>query len=396
MNYYTNHTIRLQDGKLFNFRKGILRNRYTLTSKLCKVIDGRDARGIRHPLSCILLILCGGITAGYTTIQDCQLWAVANRKWLEKMVSFPHGIADPTTLSRALAKLDMDSLVTTIVSWQETLYGKHVTAASFDGKTMRGVHGEGIIRHILSLAAHDTHQILGQIGVDQKENEIPAFRRLLEKTSVHELLLIGDALHTQRDTVKEILEKEADYLLFAKDNQEALVDDLRMFWQEVPWGSTLDGVCQRQKSGNRDMRTTVWVSHYKQMGEYLESTWEGVNTIGKIERQGLRTSADGTITTISEVVYCISSRRLTAKEVLTHTRNHWQIENSLHWEKDFVFLEDRQRLRRGNAPQVMTFLRSMALSLFGLFHFSSPAITVSNFKMNPTLHHRFLLAAEVV
>lgn len=390
MNNYTIHTIRLQDGKLFNFKKGILRNRYSLYATLKHVSDGRCKRGIRHPLPSILLILFGGISAGFTTVQDCQLWALNNKEWLKKVGSFAHGIPDPTTLSRTIQKLAIDSLIETFLAWQETLYGKHVSAASFDGKTMRGVHGKEVIRHILSLIAHGTHQILGQIGVDAKENEIPAFRRLLTKIDVSGLLLIGDALHTQTKTISDILGKEADYLLSAKDNQEGLVDDLRMFFEELPWGSDLDGVCQKQDKGNRNIITTVWVSHDKQMSNYLGGKWKNVATLGKIERHGIRMSTDGKETKIDEIVYCIASRELTAQEVLTHTRNHWQIENNLHWEKDWVFTEDRQRLRCGAAPQVMTFLRSMALSLFGLFCLSSPAVTVSNFKMNPTLH-RILL-----
>ncbi len=396
MSNYTIHTVRLQDGKLFNFKKGILRNRYSLYTTLKRVTDGRSRRGIRHPLESILLILFGGITAGYTTVQDCRLWALNNREWLENVANFPHGIADPTTLARAIAKVDVDSLVDAVIHWQGTIYGKSSSVVSFDGKTMRGVHGREVIRHILSLFSHGTHQILGQIGVDTKENEIPAFRRLLTKIDVSGLLLIGDALHTQRETIVDTIFYGADYLLFAKDNQESLVDDLRMFFTDIPWGSTIDGVCDRQDTTSRDIVTTVWVSHDTHMCGYLKGNWKGVATIGKIERQGTRVSADGKVTQVHEIVYCISSRKLSAQETLFHTRNHWQIENNLHWEKDWVFLEDRQRLRRGNAPQVMTFLRSMALSLFGSFQFSSPAVTVANFKMNPTLHHRFLTMAEVV
>lgn len=386
----------MQDGKLFNVKKGILRNRFTLAAQLTRVRDGRAKRGIRHPLPSVLLILLGGVTAGYTTLQDCHLWAINNRDWLEKVVLFAYGMPDPTTLSRAIQKLDVDSLIDTFVFWQEILYGRTATAASFDGKTMRGVHGEGVIRHILSLFAHGTHQLLGQIGVEAKENEIPAFRRLLPRSNVLGLLLIGDALHTQTETAAEILRCGADYLLFAKENQEGLVDDVRMFFADLPWGTDLDGVCQKQESASRKVTTTVWISHHTQMCDYLSGRWKGVRTIGKIERVGKRMSVEGVVTPIDEVVYCIASRTLTAAEVLTHTRNHWHIENSLHWEKDFVYLEDRQRLRKGNAPQVMTFFRSMALSLFGLFTFASPAVALSNFKMNPSLHHRFLLAAEVV
>ena len=116
----------------------------------------------------------------------------------------------------------------------------------------------------------------------------------------------------------------------------------------------------------------------------------------KIHRVGIRVASDGKETVINETVYCISSQELTATEVAEHTRSHWQIENNLLWEKDWLFLEDRQTLKSGNAPQVMSFLRSFCLSLFALWQFSSPANAVSNFEKNITLHHTFLRIAGVV
>jgi len=397
---YTIHTIQLQDGTLCNFTKRVNTQQVTLLSTLKKVIDGRKKRGIRHQLPPVLLLLFCGITLGATTLTDCYLFALHNRKWLESMTPLRFGIPDPTTLSRILQKTDIDSLVHAFVYWQEQVFGASVgTVASFDGKTMNGCHGKTVIKHILSLFTHDTHQIIGQIGVRQKENEIPAFHRLLSQVGdISGMLLVGDALHTQTNTIKDIRSHQADYLLFVKGNQEQLQTHLSLFFADLPWGKTVQHtVYEDTQKGIRSVRTTITLSHDQQLRDYLHGDgWEDIKTIGKVHKSGVRITTDRKETPIEETYFLISSRFLTASKAALHTRNHWQIENNLHWEKDYVFLEDRQTLRLGNAPQVMSFLRSMCLSVFSGMQFSSPATAISNFKMNTNLHHRFLKLAAVV
>lgn len=398
MKDYTQHTIYLQDGNLFNFKRRFRNNYSSLIKIFSQVIDGRSRFGKQHSLPFILFILFGGITAGYTTIKDCRLWFIHNRKWAKQFVAQPHGTPDERTLSRAIQKTDIDSLISAFTGWNAILYGDNFSpAASFDGKTLGGVHGKEVIRHMLSLFTHKTHQILGQIGVTKKENEIPAFHRLLKQvSSVAGLLLIGDALHTQKETVKAIIEHKADYLLFAKGNQEQLKNDLETFFKDVPFGGKVEETTYHDNGRERDITTTIAVSHNKQMRAYLAKDWENIQTIGKIQRYGTRKTAEGKTISVDETYYLISSRKLIADEAAEHTRNHWQIENNLHWQKDWTFLEDRQTLRKGNAPQVMSFLRSMCISLFSSFQFTSVSEAIKNFQMNTGLHHQFLTLSAVV
>lgn len=374
---YTEHTIYLQDGRLFNFKRRFKKKQQSLVALLNRVIDGRSRLGRRHSLPLILIILFCAICAGNTTIADCWLRALHNRKWLEKYIGLPHGLPDERTFARAIAKTDITSLITAFLRFRVLIYGYTPSGvASFDGKTLNGIHGKQFIKHMLPLFTHESHQIIGQIGVDQKENEIPAFHRLLQQVSVVGMLLVGDALYTQKDTVTDILLHHADYLLFAKDNQEQLVADLSAFFADIPFGSVTDTAIVYGNKRRRDITTSVTVSHDLQMCEHPGLNWEQVKTIGKIHRVGKRVTSDGKETTIDETVYCISSLKLQASGVAEHARNHWQIENNLHWEKDWLFLEDRQTLRIGNAPQVMSFLRSFCLSLFALWQFASPAVTL--------------------
>ena len=406
MNYSTNHTIYLQDGSLFNFRKRFKKHSQTLIQVFSEVIDGRSRFGKRHPLPLILIILFSGVTTGNTTIKDCRIWALHNRKWLMRYFELSHGIPDARTLSRAIQRVNTDSLVKSYLTWKRLLYGLDSSlVASFDGKTMNGVHGKARVKHILSLFSHTTHQILGQIGVTQKENEIPAFKRLLSKQEpfVSGMLLVGDALHTQKETVNQVLSSRAHYLLYAKGNQDTLEDNLKIFFDNLPFQTVIDQAVYQDSEIGRTVRTTIITSQETGMCEYLirEHGWEAVKTIGKIQRIGTRTEIDQRTKTVverpvDETVYLISSKELSAKQASLHTRNHWSIENNLHWEKDYLFLEDRCTLRSGNAPQVMTFLRSMCLSLFNLWQFISPTEVISNFEKNTTIHHNFLRMAGVV
>jgi len=401
------HTVYLQDNTLCNFRKRIWRNAKSLLSCFSGITDPRKKRGIRFELSLIMFILFAGITSGSTTLKDCHLWALHNRKFLKKYYPLVHGLPDPTTISYLLRKLDPADVVRAYTLFLHILGIELGDTVSLDGKTMRAVTGEESIRHILSLFSHLTHTVRGQIGVTQKENEIPAFRRLLENLNgqVTGFLFLADALHAQKETAKAILEALADYLLVIKGNQKDFYDDILMAFTNQ---SNLPGTnypslikdiyTEEQVSRKRNITTTITASHDAKLCAYLieQHGFVGIKTIGVLKRSGTRIAKGGTITPIEETVCFASSKILSAKQVMKLLRNHWCIENNLHWVKDFVFMEDRQTLRSGNAPQIMSFLRSMCISIFNLLKFRSISDAIHNFGKNKTIHYQFFKMAAII
>lgn len=392
----TAHTIRLQDGTLFNFRRRVKKQAAPLLHALTRVIDGRSNQGKRHPMENILFLLFCAILAGCTNITQCWKWARHNRKFLKHSLEMPHGIPDATTISYTLQLCDAGSLVASWNKWRRTIYGLEPdTTASLDGKTMRGVRGSDIISHMLSLFTHDTQQTIGQIGVSEKENEIPAAIRLFAQTAISGLTIIADALHTQKDTAEAIRSRHGHYLLIVKENQQELGDAIRIAASD----SRL--ICARatdsQYTRGRSIETTVELIHDPDVCGYITCLgWRDVACVGRIHRCGTR-MVHGITHTVDDTVYFISSRNdLSAREAIRIIRSHWQIENNLHWQKDYTYDEDHQTVRLGNAPQVMSMLRSMAISLFKLFDFASVTDAVTNFRMSPSLHHRFLALAAVV
>jgi predicted transposase YbfD/YdcC len=343
-------------------------------------------------------------------LKDACLFARTNRKLFKRMgLPLTHGTPDPTTVSRILRILDPEKLVGAYLEFLQALDIQFGDVLSFDGKTMRAVTGENVIRHMLSLFSHETHLALGQIGVDDKENEIPAFERLLAQGAaggtgtISGKLLLGDALHTQRATARAVLSAGADYLFVVKGNQRGLRRAIQAKLETQPDGTgpEPDSYAYETTDRKRAVTTTVTVMSVPPgVPELTLPTgiqhWAGVRTAGVLHRTGTRVSKDGKVTQVDETIGIICSRILSAEEIAAHLRRHWCIENNLHWVKDEVLSEDKHTLRRGNAPQIMSFLRSMAISLCNALKLKSVSDTIHNLEKSPVLLGQFLKMAAVI
>jgi predicted transposase YbfD/YdcC len=410
MNNRTSHTIRLQDGTLCNLRKRVAKQAVPLRDLLGVIPDTRRAQGRRHSLVLILLIVFAALLRGSKDLKDACLFAQVNRKLFKHMgLPLVHGAPDPTTISRVLRTVDPEALVSAFMGFMHTLDFSIGDTLSFDGKTMRAVTGETAVRHILSLFTHETHLAVGQIGVDGKENEIPALERLLIQGTTHGTirgkLLLGDALHTQRATVRAVLSAGADYLFVVKGNQKglrrAIQTKLEAAQEPNSTSPKPDSYSYETVDRKRSVITTVTVMTAPSGDQELAlptgtKNWVGVRTAGILHRTGTRVSKDGKVTPVDETIGVICSRIMSAQEVAGHLRKHWCIENNLHWVKDEVFGEDKHTLRRGNAPQIMSFLRSMAISLCNALKLKSISDTIHNLEKSPSLLRQFLKMAAVI
>lgn len=389
--YSTAHTIALQDGSLFNLKRRVGKQQHTLVTLLAKVHDGRSDQGKRHDLPVVLLILFAGVTAGYTSIDQCHLFAVAHQSWMATVVPFAHGVPDPTTISRAIQVCDVASLLAAFRTWQQLIMRVGGTTASLDGKTLRGVHGTGTVSHILSLFVHQTKQTIGQVGVTGKENEIPAGQRLLKQTPIAGLTIVADAIHTQQRTVTTIIKKHAHYLLMVKDNQRQLAANIALGLADATTHKTT--TTEDEYDRTRRVTRIVTLSNDPALVTYCaQQGWTGLRGVGSIRRYGSRNDQP-----FDETVYFITSRSdLSAQHAAQLVKDHWQIENNLHWQKDWTFLEDRQTVRKGNAPQVMAMVRSMAIGLLHWLGVASVSRSLTALQMHHTVHRRMLAYAAVI
>ncbi|OHD66814.1 MAG: hypothetical protein A2096_12695 [Spirochaetes bacterium GWF1_41_5] len=233
---------------------------------------------------------------------------------------------------------------------------------SIDGKTCRGSHdrtkGKKPI-HMVSAWANENRIVLGQVKTEEKSNEITAIPELLKAIDIASAVVTIDAMGCQKDIVKEIRSKNAEYVISLKGNQSRLQEKVEDFFTCYSNESnTITLTDEEQKAHGRVEQREYFLAEIP--GHFNEKyIWEGLTCIGKVRSSRL---IDGNLTV--ENRYFITSLKTSEfKRFAAATRRHWGIENSLHyWQFDISFSEDRSRKRSGNAAQNFSLVRKIALN----------------------------------
>lgn len=215
------------------------------------------------------------------------------------------------------------------------------------------------VRYILvSAYLSELGLTIGQVAVESKSNEIPATQALIKMINVQDAIVVADALNCQRETAKVVIDGGGDYLLAVKENQKDLYRDVELFFQTE--SNTLETFKKSEKGHGRIETRTAWVCHDIEWYENRKK-WLQLSCFGAVER-----ICETKGKTSREIRYYISSRKLSAKEILTYSRNEWGIE-SMHWVLDVIFNEDRTTLMEKDAQRTLNTLRKTALNLVRMY-----------------------------
>jgi hypothetical protein len=200
-----------------------------LMDMLQTVVDPRKPRGVRHPVATVVAIAICATLSGARSFTAIAEWAQAlDHEALRKLGAKRRSPPSEPTIRRVLQRLNADLLDTQIGTWLTRHCSLAGSAVAVDGKTVRGAHGFGQQAvHLLSAIVHDQAVVIGQIAVEEKTNEIPKLPELLGPVPLQGAVVTADAMHTQRETARYLVEdKHADYLLVVKDNQPSLRKDI--------------------------------------------------------------------------------------------------------------------------------------------------------------------------
>ncbi len=200
----------------------------------------------------------------------------------------------------------------------------------------------------------------GQCAVKDKSNEIPAVQELLGLLDIEGCLVVADALNCQKNTANVIIKGKADYLLSVKDNQPILKKDIEDYVGDDSLRKTMDSCKTIEKNRERIEKRTAYSTDDI---EWLcdRKAWKNLACIGAVHTQ-----FTGKKGTSDEWHYYISSRKLTAKELLRHARLEWSVE-SMHWLLDVHFAEDFCRIEDENVQQNLNIIRKIALNSLKIF-----------------------------
>jgi len=246
------------------------------------------------------------------------------------------------------------------MQWAQSFFpeSKNGLTISFDGKTIRStgkMDKYASPMHIVSAQIAELGITIGQQTVDGKSNEIPAVRNLIELLDISGCIVVADALNCQKETAKVIVDAKADYLLNVKDNQPTLKGEIEEYVQDDVLREGMDTFTTHEKNRGR-IEERIAFSTCDISGICGTEDWPKAACIGAINRR-FTTKTRST----NEWHYYISSRKLTAEELLKHTRLEWSVE-TMHWLLDVHFGEDFCRVEDVNVQQNMNMIRKIALN----------------------------------
>jgi predicted transposase YbfD/YdcC len=300
-----------------------------------------------------------------TGFDEMVIFAEERKKWLRKYIRMENGVTSVSTFERVFQALSAEAMQQFYRSWADSIRAMREEKGDqicIDGKSIRGA-GAAQKVHMLSAWAHEDGLCLGQIRVDERSNEIPAIPELLSLLDAKGSVVSIDAMGCQKGIAKKIIEESADYVLAVKENQPTLAGEIEecFSWidSEAPKEIIVDQWKGRyEKEHGRIERREVRVIPCPEWPGVKEE-WAGIATLVEYRCSREVIGEEKTQSTR----YYISSLRCSAQKMAQYLRNHWSIENRLHWMLDVLFDEDAALVRMENAPENLNTLRKVALSM---------------------------------
>lgn len=321
-----------------------------------------------YPLIEIITIAICAVVAGADTWTEIETFGKSKETWLKQFLPMEKGVPSHDTFGDVFRVIDAEEFQRSFMRWVErvfTVTGGQVIA--MDGKTARRSHDQTIGKdaiHMVSAWASANGITLGQRKVDDKSNEITAIPELLRLLNVTGCIVTIDAMGCQKSIAQAIRDEKADYVLRVKDNQKNLRQDLEdwfVYADQVQFqGMQHDFHKTVNKGHGRIEIRRCWVIADPVAFEHIRhyEGWADLQSIVRVQRE--RRFPDKVE---QEVAYYISSLPPNAQQILKTVRQHWTVENSLHWVLDVTFREDDSRIRTDNSPQNFAVLRHIALNI---------------------------------
>ena len=337
----------------------------TILEHFSALTDPRVHLKTSHKLIDIVVITICGTICGADNWTEIVRYGRIKHQWLKKLLELPNGIPSHDTFGRVFSLLSPEEFQRCFLSWIQAVFTiTDGQVIAIDGKKLRHSYDRSKDKsaiHMVSAWASDNGLTLGQVKTEEKSNEITAIPELLELLEIKGCIVTIDAMGCQRKIAAQTVDKEADYVLALKGNQGTLSEDVSLFFSDAienkfkdidfDYHETVDG-----GHGRVEIRRHWAVSDIDWLDQ--KQDWKGLKTIGMVESER---HIDEKVSV--EKRFFIASISKDAELLGKAVREHWGIENKVHWVLDVAFHEDDSRIRKGNAAENLAVIRHIGLNL---------------------------------
>ena len=325
--------------------------------------DTRDPFTIKHEIIDILILVMIAILCGMDELDKIVDYGNNKQEFLEKEFGIKT-IPSKSTITRIFAMIDSKRLGLSVVGIVQSLIKEKPTQIMIDGKAIKSTDAIKTIEKMMNIvtAYTNTGISLLQKTVENKTNEIPAVKELIEMLDVKGMIITADAMHCQKETAQTIIENGGDYVLQLKANQKNFYEDVYSMFNDK-YMDEADKNCeyeiyktQEKNHGRIETRTCYVLNEIAFFTDYL-ANWKGLKKIFAVVRE---VEKDNRKT--KEISCYLSSKNTTAENLLSYTRKHWEIE-SMHHILDVTYDEDRCKLLSQKAQENLNIFRKMGIGI---------------------------------
>lgn len=325
--------------------------------------DTRQQSQVRHGLYEIIAMTIAAVIGNCDGWDEIEDFCHSKEKWLREHMGLKleHGIPSEATFARVWGRIDPEAFQRCFSQWTDQVHKKISSEIiSIDGKTICGSKSEERRPiHMISAWATEQEVVLGQMCVEEKTNEIPTVPLLLELLDISGCIVTADAMSCQREITKKITEREGDYVLSLKENQPTLYEYAQTYFKDAlahPQMYPEMSSCETLDKGHGRIERRTYYLSPDLSGLETANDWAGLAGIGMVCSRVTSGEVES-----CETRYAITSLR-SVDTFSRAMRNHWGIENGLHYCLDVSFREDQSRIRKDHSPENMAVVRHFVIS----------------------------------
>lgn len=344
-----------------------------LKEELKKITDKRQKSKTCYKVWDIICYVIFSSLAGVETWEDITEFILFHRDFFKSFLLMSHGIPNWQTIERVIAMIDSKELENVLVNFFKTItFNKALETdiIDIDGKVDCGSsrnstnYNEKISPlNVLNAYSNNYGICLASEKISDKSNEIPTIPVILERLKVKDTIVTWDALNTQKANVESVKKKKGNYVVPVKKNHPSFNADLELYFddktQEQIIAGRLDSAYLKEIEKSHSCFITYeyfQTSDVKWYHEYKE--WKGLMTFGMVKKTIVKNGEEKV-----EKRYYISSLGVEIELFAKAIRNHWSVENKLHWHLDFTFKEDKNTTLNKNALMNLQIINKFCLGI---------------------------------
>ena len=348
-----------------------------LKNKVKTLKDIRVKKKCTYKLWDIVCVIILAVLSNCNEWEEIYYFAKAHKKWLKSFLKLTGGIPKPSTYERIMAIIDSHELNNICVEFMFRLIKLPLNPQydfyHFDGKvdksSGRKTNAKNeIIKNlnVLNVYSDLLSMCIDQEMIEEKTNEITAIPDVIKRLNIKGVICTWDALNTQKNTVKAVVEGKGDYEGALKGNQGTFYQDVIDYFDEdrlLIIESGYEGAYKKEIEKSHSQVITYEYYQTEKIEWYADvKEWEGLKSIGLV----VKTSENKRGEKIIEKRYYISSLLLDIYNFSKAIRNHWNVENKLHWQLDFTFRSDENTTMNKRALFNLQIIKKFALNILNL------------------------------